>query len=115
MYDPPVDATDPLDPDLSQLIVQDGLEQLSQHVDTLLLKENTLCISYYEHHHKLRSTSYSDSLAVLKHKILTSNSTVYEYLMFNEQDMELLIEIYKSSNPSEKTLKKINNRIPKTP
>ena len=54
-------------------------------------------------------------MAVLEQKTLTSNSTAYEYLISNEQDMELLIEIYKTSNPSEKTLKKINDRIAKRP
>ena len=75
----------------------------------------TLCMTHFNKYHKIQSTPYSDSLFNLKQKILASNSTTCEYLASNDADIDILIEVYKSSNPTEKTLSKINKRIMKRP
>ena len=103
LYDHPTDITDPMEPELTNLTVQDDLTQLNNHIDSLLVMKPTLCMTHCSKNHNIQSTPYLDSLFNLKQKILASNSTTCEYLASNDGDIDIFIEVYKSSNPTEKT------------
>ena len=106
-HDPPPLPSDPPEQELVDITVPDGLSQLSEHVDTLLLTKSTLCLPHCNKDHKLKTSANIDLLLDIKHKMVNSQQTIYEHFLSNDKAINLLIDICRSLQPSDKTLSKI--------
>ena len=114
-HDPPPPSPDPPEQELVDITVPDGLAQLSEHVDTLLLTRSTLCLSHCNKDHKLQSNEHLNVLLDIKQKIITSQQTIREHFLSHDKDLDLLIDICRSLHPSDKTLSKIITKTMKRP
>ena len=70
MHDTPDSDNEMIDPELKQLTVSNDLAQLSNHIDTLLVMKDSLCMNYCDNYHKLKCTSYSAPIANLQQEIM---------------------------------------------
>ena len=103
-HDQPPPPPDPPEQELVDITVQDGLAQLNEHVDSLLLTRSTLCLAHCNKDHKLQSTPHFNVLLDLKHKIVTSQQTIYEHFLSHDKDIDILIDVCRSLHPSDKTI-----------
>ena len=114
-HDQPPPPPDPPEQELVDITVQDKLTQLNEHVDSLLITRSTLCLAHCNKNHKLQSIPHSSVLFDIKQKIVASQQTTYDHFLSNDKDIDILIDVCISLQPSNKTMSKIIARTMNRP